>query len=97
MAAVVLSVRALLPHEWPDWQLLLTEVGAVACSYVAVLYLAHGVRMRRISAWLLDLVRQREPMARERPMPATGPARALAGLEQVIEAIPSAVPVPEPE
>ena len=61
IAAAVLGLRAVVPTAWPTGLRLGMEVLAGALGYVAVLLVAHGSRMRVVTARLRHLARRPAP------------------------------------
>ena len=76
IAVAVLLLRAVIPPAWPAGLRLVMEVLGGAVGYVAVLLVAHGSRMRVVTARLRHLARRPAPP----PTCVTGPSAARARL-----------------
>src|SRR5213078_1546952 len=76
IAAAVLGLRAVIPAVWPAGLRLGLEVLGGAVGYVAVLLVAHGSRLRVVTARLRHLARRPAPP----PTCVTGPSAARARL-----------------
>lgn len=76
MAAVVLALRAAIPSTVPLSVRFATQALAGACTYLAVVFAAHGVRLRGLFA-LLRNGRYGRPTPTYATAPAAGDARLL--------------------